>query len=223
VPASSDQSYLRRDLEAGLAVVFVDRPPTPLDADCVLSANSPGAALAVRHLLDAGHRRIGYVGDSRSIYTARERHRGYVRALRAAGIEEDETIVRRDISDADAARVAVEELVHAADPPTAIFAGNNRCTIGAVRALYGQRLPVALVGYDDFELADLLDPPVTVVANDALGLGRAAAERLFARIDGNDEPPRRIVLPARLIVRGSGTSTLPTGRVSPTGGTGDPV
>ena len=62
----------------------------------------------------------------------------------------------------------------------------------------------ALVGFDDFELADLLDPPVSVVSLDPAELGRAAAELLFARLDGDREPPRRIVLPARLTARGSG-------------------
>lgn len=204
VPASPDQSYLARDRAAGLAVVYLDRPPTLADADCVLAANASGAADAVRHLIELGHRRIGYVGDVRSIYTARERHRGYVRALRQASIEPDPALVRHAVADADRAAAVVAELLADPRPPTAIFAGNNRCTIGAVRALAGLRPQIGLVGYDDFELADLLDPPVTVVANDARALGRAAAERLLARIDGDSSEPQRIVLPARLIVRERG-------------------
>src|SRR5690606_40092905 len=91
-------------------------------------------------------------------------------------------------------------------PPTALFTLNNVCTIGAARALReaGRESRVALIGFDDFDLADLLTPPVTVVAHDVTEMGRQAARLLFARIDGYAEPPQRIVLPVELIARGSG-------------------
>jgi LacI family transcriptional regulator len=73
-----------------------------------------------------------------------------------------------------------------------------------LRALAGNRDRPAVVGFDDFELADLLSPPVTVIAHDAAAVGRAAAELLFARLDGDGSPPRRVVLPVRLVPRGSG-------------------
>ncbi|MGI8868168.1 MAG: LacI family DNA-binding transcriptional regulator [Mycobacteriales bacterium] len=201
VPASRDQSYLARDRAAGVAVVYLDRPPEPLVADCVLADNATGATEAVGHLLELGHRRIGYVGDADTLFTMQERYGGYRSALVAAGIALDEQIVRHGAADVVRAEAAVAELLAVASPPTAIFAGNNRCTVGAVRALHGRRPAFGLVGYDDFELADLLDPPVTVIANDARALGRVAAQRLLARLDGDERSPRRIVLPTKLIVR----------------------
>lgn len=72
---------------------------------------------------------------------------------------------------------------------TALFAGNNRVTVTAVRTLAARETPVALVGFDDIELADLLG--ITVIAQDAAALGRTAAERLFRRLDGVEEPPPR--------------------------------
>ena len=92
----------------------------------------------------------------------------------------------------------------ARDPATALVTGNNRITVHVLRALAGGPDRPALVGFDDFELADLLDPPVTVVAHDAGALGKAAADLLFARLDGDNSPPRRVVLPVRLVPRGSG-------------------
>ncbi len=77
-------------------------------------------------------------------------------------------------------------------------------TVGAVRALRATSRPVALVGFDDFELADLLATPVTVVAQDPAELGRRAAQLLFARLDGDGGPSRTVVVPTRLITRGSG-------------------
>jgi LacI family transcriptional regulator len=89
-------------------------------------------------------------------------------------------------------------------PVTAIFAGNNRVTVTVVRVLAEQSRRIALVGFDDFELADLLQPGVTVVAQDAATLGRTAADRLFRQLDGTLIAPERIELPTRLITRGSG-------------------
>jgi LacI family transcriptional regulator len=91
-----------------------------------------------------------------------------------------------------------------AEPVTAFFAGNNRVTVTLVRALADRPDRVALVGFDDFELADLLSPGITVVAQDPAELGRTAAETLFRRLDGAHDAPKRVELPTRLIARGSG-------------------
>jgi LacI family transcriptional regulator len=105
----------------------------------------------------------------------------------------------------DQVRATLDAMLSGPEPITALFAGNNRVTVTAVRVLSGVSRPIALVGFDDFELADLLSPPVTVVAQDAPGLGRSAAHLLFRRLDGNfADEPSRVELPARLIPRGSG-------------------
>jgi LacI family transcriptional regulator len=88
------------------------------------------------------------------------------------------------------------------EPVTAIFAGNNRVTVTAVRVLAGHGRRVALVGFDDIELADLLG--ITVIAQDAAALGRTAAERLFRRLDGANDDPAQVALKTVLIPRGSG-------------------
>ena len=90
------------------------------------------------------------------------------------------------------------------EPPTALFAGNNRITVGVLRVLARSGFRLALVGFDDLELGEMLAVPVTVVAYDAADLGRGAAELLAQRLAGDDSPPQRIVLPTALIVRGSG-------------------
>jgi LacI family transcriptional regulator len=182
-------------------VVFVDRHATGMGGDTVVSTNTAGAAGAVRHLIAHGHRRIAYLGDLRRLTTARDRHRGYLRALggRAGPVV-------HDLHDAAGAERAAVAVLRGPDPPTAIFAAQNLITIGAVRALrrLGRHFSVALIGFDDFPLADLLDPPVTVVAQDPARMGRTAATALFERIDGLDEPPREIRIPTTLIPRGSG-------------------
>jgi len=98
-------------------------------------------------------------------------------------------------------------------PPTALFTGNNVLTIGAISALADVDGRCALVGFDDFPLADRLAPPVTVVTQDPAALGATAAQMLFARIEGDGAPPRTIVMHTRLIVRGSGEILVPPGAV----------
>ncbi|MET0908664.1 MAG: LacI family DNA-binding transcriptional regulator [Ilumatobacteraceae bacterium] len=206
VPAGSDHSYLRADRDAGVALVFVDRPAAFIDADCVLSDNAGGAFEAIGHLIAAGHTRIGFLGDRVRIFTAAERLRGYRDALSRHGIAYDETLVRMELHDPAAASEATADLLAAADPPTALFTAQNLITIGAVerlRALDRHR-SVALVGFDDLTLADAVEPGLTVVAQDADQLGRLTAERLFARLDGDLGPTVQAVVPTRLIPRGSG-------------------
>ncbi len=210
-PAGRDQSYLRDEQEMGAALVFVDRPPALLPADSVTADNRAGAAAGVRHLLAHGHRRIGFVGDLASITTAEDRYLGYGDALRQAGLTVDPDLICRDLHTEDAAQAAVTTLLTQPQPPTALFSAQNLVTIGTVRALrsHGAQYRTALVGFDDFTLADLLDPPVTVVAQNVAEIGTLAAQILFGRIDGDTSPPRQHVLPTRLIERGSGEIPAP--------------
>ena len=208
VPAAAqpEHDWLMRELRDGTPVVFLDRPPRGLDADTVVLDNRGGARRAVEHLVRYGHRRIAFLSDAPWMVTAAERLDGYRSALAEAGVPLDEELVRVGSHDAAQAESAVRELL-ALPPgrrPTAIFAGNNRHTIGAVRALRGLEREIALVGFDDFELADLLAVPTTVVRHDAQHMGEHAARLAFARLDGDRGGPRHIVVETELVERGSG-------------------
>lgn len=205
-PASDDQSYLESEVRAGTAIVCIDRQARRLAVDSVLTTNVTGARTGVRHLLDHGHRRIAFLGDRQDIPTAQQRHEGYTSALTAAGVPIDPNLVLHDLTSQAVAQAAATELLNRADPPTALFAAQNLVTIGVARALRCRRLEhtVAVVGFDDFPLADLIDPGMTVIAQDPTAIGRLAATVLFDRINGSDIPPATHVVPTRLIVRGSG-------------------
>lgn len=206
VPASHDHSYLLSERRAGTAMVFIDRPPAFLDADSVLTDNQAGAREGVAHLLAHGHRRIGYLGDLMTITTAADRYQGYEQELAAQGIGVDPQLVRLDVHGIDRAEATAVELLSLPQPPTALFTSQNLLTIGACRALRRLDLHrrVALVGFDDILLADLLEPGITVIAQDPATMGRRAAELLFRRIDGDQAPSAHLVVPTRLITRGSG-------------------
>ena len=205
-PSSSDHSYLITERKAGTAIVFVDRPPAFFDADTVLTDNAPGVRRGVRHLVQHGHRRIGYLGDLHKIATAAERHRGYVDELADQKIKLDESLVRLDLRGIEKAEAAVIELLGQRHPPTALLTGQNLITIGAFRALRRLELHqrIALIGFDDILLADLLQPGITVIAQDPAAIGRTAAEMLFRRLDGDRSPSENVVIPTRMIARGSG-------------------
>ncbi len=204
VPTGADHSFLAAEIAAGTAVVFIDRPGLNLETDVVVVANAKGARRGVAHLVEHGHRRVAFIGDDAGKFTTAQRCRGYHDALADAGVAVDHELVRLDVRTAAAAEIVTAELLGLADPPTALFTANNRLTIGALRAARDADAHVALVGFDDFELADLLQPPVTVVAQDAAAIGRTAAELLLRRIDGDHRPAQEITLGTSLVVRGSG-------------------
>jgi LacI family transcriptional regulator len=204
VPAARDHAYLRSELAMGTGLVFLDRPPGGLDVDSVLIDNAGGARAAVEHLLAQGHRRIGLIGDPPGLYTLEERVQGYRSALEGWGIEFDEELLRLGAHDVAQAEASARELLAVPDPPTAFFTANNRASVGALRALRTADARVGLVGFDDFELAEMLPVPVTVVRHDPTEMGRRAAELLFTRLGGNDGPPQTVVLATELVVRGSG-------------------
>lgn len=204
IPASEDHTYLLPEIAAGVASVFVDRPAGMIDADVVLSDNTGGTHQGVRHLIERGHRRIGYIGDDPGIYTAALRHRGYLDAMAEAGLTPREPWITMAPPDPGGMRLALTAMLDGPEPVTALFCGNNRVTVLALRELAALDRTLSLVGFDDLELADLLSPGITVVAQDPAEMGRIAAELLFRRLAGEGGPAQRIELTTRLIERGSG-------------------
>jgi LacI family transcriptional regulator len=191
--------------------VCLDRRARHLDADSVVSDNFGGARRAVGHLLERGHRRVGFLGDLLSISTAQERLRGYKHALEAAGVTVDDALVRTELRAPDVAAAAVDDMLALRQPPTAFFTSQNLLTIGGIGALRRARRgrEIALIGFDDVSLADMLDPAISVVAQDPQALGRAAADQLFRRLDGDTGPAVNVVMPVTLIARGSGEIAAP--------------
>jgi len=206
VPASDSQSYLSGEVAAGTPIVFVDRPPVGLSVDAVLADNQAGAAAAVQHLISHGHRAIGYLGDLQTIATARQRFQGYRDALVDHGLRPSPAHIVHDVHTEAIAEQVVLGLLATDPPPTALFTSQNLITIGAIRALRGKDLHhrLAIVGFDDFPLAELMQPALTVVAQDPSTMGHVAASLIFRRLDGERWEPTTHVVVTRLIPRGSG-------------------
>ncbi|MFC6473577.1 LacI family DNA-binding transcriptional regulator [Glycomyces mayteni] len=204
VPTSGDAEHLRPERLGDVPLVLASRRVPGLEVDTVLLDDVGGAYRGTRSLLDAGHTRIGFLGNRSSVFTGERRYRGYERAMLEHGAAIDPRIVFRDQQDVAAAARAAKAMFDLADAPTAVFSANNRNTIGAIREIGrrirdGEPLHPAVVSFDDFELSELMPVPVTVIDHDARLLGREAATLLFSRLDGTAEDgPRTVELPVSI-------------------------
>jgi LacI family transcriptional regulator len=201
VPSTLDkQPYV--DLSRWAPMVFIDRRPAGMKTDVVVLDNRTGAREVVARLVTAGHRRIGYVGGAASVGATEPRLTGYRTALERAGIAIEPALVHLNNHDTAAARAAGRAMFAAADPPTAVFADNNRMTVGVLEAIHERGSGAEVAGFDDVELADLLKVPVALVTYDAFAMGRRAAELLFERIAEPERAPRRVVIPTEVVPHG---------------------
>ncbi|HUB18083.1 MAG TPA: LacI family DNA-binding transcriptional regulator [Acidobacteriaceae bacterium] len=212
-PANS-QSLPLRELVQRLAVpvVAMDRPLSGSRIPSVVADNFTGATLATEHLISHGRRRIVCLTGEATLYTIRERMRGYRKAVESAGLP---CILDTSIKSYRSAEYALESMLAGADPPDAILTLKNSTTVYTFEALQKLGVPVpatvALIGYDDFELADTVRPSITVVQQPIEEIGRIAAEILFEELTAADESKPRnaparsqqVQLQTRLIRRNS--------------------
>ncbi|MEV0581705.1 LacI family DNA-binding transcriptional regulator [Nonomuraea sp. NPDC050310] len=203
-PIAKRQDYLLPDIAEGLAICAVDRPAQGIACDAVLSDNAAGIRLAVEHLLHHGHRRIGYLGDDPAVFTARERVAGFRATMAGHDVPVNEHEVRLGSPGPDFVAAALRTMFDPSDPVTALVTGNNRITAEVLKHLAGRPEQPAVVAFDDLELAELLRPGLTVIAQDPVAIGDAAMDLLAKRLADPTREPRELRIPVRLIPRGSG-------------------
>ncbi|MFE5038048.1 LacI family DNA-binding transcriptional regulator [Streptomyces sp. NPDC056683] len=203
-PFGENHAYLQPELDAGMPLVAMDRPMSGVSVDCVMSDNASGIGIAFHHLHRHGHRRIAYIGDSERVFSGRERAAAFRAALRAHG-EGVEGLVHPGEITAERVAAALETALRGPQPATALVTGNMDTTLTVLRQL-GPRAAarLALVGFDEVPLADLLQPALTVVAQQTAEIGRTAVELLRARMADPARPVQTVVVPVALKVRGSG-------------------
>lgn len=203
-PIGENHGYLAPELEAGMPVVAMDRPMSGISVDCVMSDNASGIGMAFHHLHEHGHRRIAYVGDSERVFSGRERAGAFRASLRAYGEPLDGLVHTGEITP-ERVGAALEAALHGSQPATALVTGNMETTIAVLRRLGREQASrLAIVGFDEVPLADLLQPALTVVAQNTATIGRTAVELLRARIAEPDRPVETVIVPLDLVVRGSG-------------------
>lgn len=204
VPAGDDQSHLAPVQRHDIPLVLAARPPRDIDISCVLLDDFGGSKDAAERLYADGHRRIGFLGPP-AAWNSAERLRGFRSVMETAGLAADERLVRCAQRDVTTAERAAQEMLALPDPPTALFCANNANTIGACRAVKHGRRETMVSGFDDFELADMLDVHLRLVTYDPEAMGRQAAALLLEHLDqaqsGAREtaPARRVVLPTSIV------------------------
>jgi LacI family transcriptional regulator len=198
-----------RFAEHGTRVVFVGKPAQPWPS--VRVPNEEGAATAIEHLAELGHRWMGFIGGPATLATARDRLTGYRRAVGHHGLPGSRSLERAADFGEQRGYRAAQSLLHETPRPTAIFAANDRMAIGTLAAAADLRLRVpgdlSVVGFDDIPLASYLRPALTTVALPAYEMGAAAMRLLLELLhqddDGTTAAPPVVRLPVRLVVRDS--------------------
>ncbi len=195
-----------------IPVVAIDPHTGPSDLPTVDSDNLAGAASAVQHLLDLGHRRIGFLAGRPDLESARLREEGYRRTLAAAGIAVEPNLIRVGGYRADSAGAPAHELLTLPDRPTAVFAANDLTAIRTMEVARELGLDVprqlSVVGFDNIPEAYQVIPPLTTVAQPLKQMGEQAMGILLALLEGRDVPTRHVTFATELIIRGS---TAPCG------------
>lgn len=203
IPSAPDFSYFQA---VEKPIVFVDRYNDDYVFDCVVIDNFRGAYIAVEHLIEMGHEKIGVLSGPKDLNIGKERYWGYSQAMQDHNIKlVDDYISLIGWDEADGYN-GVCRMLKASDPPTAFFAANENNCRGAIKALKDLNIKdVSLIGFDDNELARFVDPPVTVVNRATSEMGRIGVTMLLDKIRNPrlEATPQRISLPTNLIVRGS--------------------
>jgi LacI family transcriptional regulator len=207
ISPSGQATHVNRLIEARVPVVVIDRQLRNAPVDTVLVDNEHGAELATAHLIEAGYQRIACITGPRRLSTAKQRLRGYQRALKAADRPPAPELIRyADFREHGGYR-AMASLLAQTPRPDAVFATNNLMTIGAVECLADSRVAVpaevGVVGFDDVPWAHLVRPSLTTVAQPTYDLGRTAAELLADRITTPERRPSTVTLPTKLHIRES--------------------
>jgi LacI family transcriptional regulator len=205
IAASSTKSNLESSIANQIPIVVFDEPVRGADVDTITVTNRKGAREATEHLLTHGYRRILAVGARPSLFTCAERVAGYRAAIKGAGADAVEILVQHEN---DLTPVVLSEFLAGANQVEAIFSLNWVCSM---RVLHGLKImkkhilkDVALISFDDFDLAEVIPPGITVVRQPISELGFRAAHSLFDRINSKGrQPSRKIILPTELIIRGS--------------------
>lgn len=205
--AQHSAPHLEALAASGVPIVVVDRQVAGLEVDSVVVDNEEGGHRAVKHLLEAGHTRIGIVCDHLELGSTAERFAGYQRALQEHLLPPDGRFVAVAGPSREGAHEAVLRLLSLPDRPTALFCSDTFMTSGALLAAreLGLAMPdeLSVVGFDDSDLLQITRPSVTTVQQPLPELGRRAGELLLERLQGEDAPPRHVRLSTHLVVRES--------------------
>jgi LacI family transcriptional regulator len=206
-PTPESRTLLERLQQRGMSIVQIDRRVPGFKSDAVVVDNERITREAVSHLIECGHRDIGMLTGPVKVSTAKERLRGYKRALSDHGIGWRPELVRAGSFRRDHSVQDALELIEATPRPTALFGANNILAEACVIALAERKVRIpdgmSLLGFDDMPWMSLIDPPLTTVRQPIAQMATAAAEMLLHRLEAKESGARTMMFHGELVVRGS--------------------
>lgn len=206
--AERDHPLIEDAIAADVPIVLVNRTVDSSNVFAVITDDHRGSGLAVDHLVGLGHERIAHIVGPERYSTGKARHRGFIDAMKRAGLRPDRKIIRftRTFTETEGARV-FRKLLGEGKKFTAVFAGNDLLALGCydVMAEAGLRCPddISIVGFNDIPLMDKLQPPLTTVRIPHYELGRRATDLILERLQNPATEPVTIQLEPHIIFRGS--------------------
>ena len=189
IPVSSEGRFAREVRDLGIPIIAVDRMPEDESIDAVLVDNTGGSRAAVKHILDSGYSRVGFIGGNMNLTSARERYEGYRLALAERGIPPEEEIIRFGDFHVQSGYDLMAELMESHRPPEYVFIANYYMHLGAVKYLAetggrgGRKGSARIAHFDDMEITSLLGFSSLTIRQPMEEIGRKAAALLIERIE----------------------------------------
>jgi LacI family transcriptional regulator len=210
VPSSPDEQLLSFLREQGTPAVTIVRRMPDSDMDTIVFEDQAGSEVATRHLIDLGHRRIGYIGGDVDHCSNYDRWQGFLKAQREAGIDIDEDLIKLGTVKSMWGTVATPDLLNLPEPPTALYVASNGLMPGVMRVLrqYGIRIPdqISLICFDDVDWFTYSVPPITAIRAGHEKLAEMAVDLLMTRVQEAAKPGRRpvfLTIDSELVLRSS--------------------
>lgn len=211
-----DPSVIRELSQRGVAIVFLDVGTVQRRISNILVDYETGMRQAIEHLYTLGHRRIGFISGPMRLKSAEMRRRAVESCLREYGMARSSRLIREANHRVDGGQKAMESLLALKEPPTAVLGSNDLTAIGAMRAIYSarQRVPrdISLIGFDDIELCEFMQPQLTTVRLSREELGRTAFDALLRSAEG-DANGHELRVSTQLVLRE--TTAPPSGTHRP--------
>ncbi|MHB8277522.1 MAG: LacI family DNA-binding transcriptional regulator [Candidatus Humimicrobiaceae bacterium] len=208
-PTGKNADYVNSLMQSNIKIVLVDRLIEGVDCDAILVDNEKGAYTAVKYLIDKGYKKIAIIDGFIDRTTGKERLKGYLRALNENNIPRNDDFIKIKDFKKRSGIVFANELLENKNKPEAIFAANLDLTIGVLLSIknFGLKIPddIAVIGFDDSDWAQILDPPLTVISQPVYDLGATTAEMLIKNIENNNSKKEKLIvtLNTKLIERDS--------------------
>ncbi len=204
---SVDDQYIFELSRKRILFVLLDRKIDSMEADCILSNNVKAADQATEHLIQHNCRSIAFISGPVDSPDSNARFNGYQQAMEKYGLPTSASLVESGDFRQPSGYQAMNRLLDQKNPPDAVFAANDEMAIGAIEAIRNRKLTtpddVAVIGYDDIQLASYVQPSLTTVRQPMRQFGILAVQQLLRRINDPSTSPETIVLPTQLIIRHS--------------------